>query len=108
MTSNYHIGKGKYLYVVTDYNARGEPNTSKREDPEKVTPELYITTSLGYLGFPPLTIEEAKVKCPYTVQYLDGVYRTLYLNEDVELDEDIIRLSLREVGRAQKELGKPR
>lgn len=103
MPVKYFIAKDKYIHRVTSFNGYGEPDTSKREDIKKVKMDRYILTYMKFLGFDGVSNKtEARKKAPFTVEFLEAQYKTLYKKEDIELDEDILFKSLREVGRIQK------
>jgi hypothetical protein len=106
--TKYHIGKDKYVYKILERNGHGEPAISKRQKLDTVTQSLYIVQYMRYLGFIIEDMGKAKETAPFTVQFLQAQYLTLYKGKDIEIDEDVLFKSLREVGRVQKELSKPK
>lgn len=102
MTADYFIGKDKFVHKVTERDGFGDPLNSLRAREDEISETTYIETFLLFLGFAVKNLEEAQEVCPFTVEYLKGQYLTLYKGEDVEVEEETLHMSLREVGRQQK------
>lgn len=84
MVMTYAIGKNRYIYK----DGRKVENITKRR---------YVSEYLKFLGFSETTIDKAT----FTKKVLSAQYLVLYQQKDIEIDEDILFKSLREIKRVQ-------